>query len=36
MSTYNTDRGYEARPASVDVIDERRLWVGLYSLIPTS
>lgn len=34
VSTYFTDREYGARPATIDVIDER-LWAGLYSLIQT-
>jgi hypothetical protein len=34
LSTYFTDREFGARPAIVDVIDER-LWAGLYSLIQT-
>lgn len=34
MSTYFTDREYETRPQTIDVIDER-LWAGLYSLIQT-
>lgn len=34
MTTYFTDREYGARPATIDVIDER-LWAGLFSLIQT-
>lgn len=34
VSTYFTEREYGARPATIEVIDER-LWAGLYSLIQT-
>ncbi|CAH0338881.1 hypothetical protein RHI9324_00513 [Rhizobium sp. CECT 9324] len=34
VSTYFTEREYGARPATIEIIDER-LWAGLYSLIQT-
>lgn len=34
VATYFTDREFGARPATIDVIDER-LWAGLFSLIQT-
>lgn len=34
VSTYFTDREYGARPATIDVMNER-LWAGLFSLIQT-